>query len=296
MTQLRQARIEDAAEVAELLARCEAADGFAPLSEFKALRVPIAEAVRTVVVAADDGLVATGAAAWHPASAGEADGYWAAEIAVDPSHRSTKVYREVLNALVAEVGAAVSFWTFSDEQRIAARATGMTEVRALLLLERPLPAKSMPLPDGMEARPFVVGADESAWLALNQRVFADHPEAAAIDESDLELRMAQPWFDPAGFLLLTDGEALLGYCWTKRHSIATGEIYMIGLIPESRGKGLARPLTSAGLDHLSRSGASRTILYAEATNHAALRLYESMGFVMARRIALFEHLGEAALS
>jgi mycothiol synthase len=284
----RQARRDDATAIANLLARCQAADDFPALSEFKALRVPRAAGVKTVVVDDGEALRAVGVAAWHAAKAGDDAGYWAAEIALDPHQRTTEAYLEVLEALTTETGDAVSLWTFSQQQRVAALAGGMTEVRALVLMERPLPAETAEFPPGVTVRSFVPGSDEAEWLVLNRRVFGDHPEAAAIDAADLDLRMAQPWFDPAGFLILIEDGAPIGYCWTKRHSPDLGEIYMIGLVPEARGRGLARPLTRAGLDYLSRTGSGAVILYAEATNEPAIGLYGSMGFATIRRIALFE--------
>ncbi len=289
MNHLRPACRDDATLVAELLARCEAADGYAALSEFKALRVlSPAGGVHTVVRECDEAVCAIGVAAWHDATGSDGAGYWGAEVAVDPAQRTRDVHLEVLAALVEATGSPVALWTFSDEQRDAATAAGMTEARALVVMELALPAAPVRLPPGMALRSFVPGADEAAWLQLNRRVFGDHPEAGAIDVADLELRMAQPWFDPSGFLLLMDGPEPVGYCWTKRHAPELGEIYMIGLVPEARGRGLARPLTAAGLDYLSATGATRAILYAEAVNEPAIGLYRSMGFETIRRIALFE--------
>jgi len=295
MNHPRPAVSEDASALAELLARCEAVEGFPALSEFKALRVLVADAVSSIVCEGDYGLTAVGVAAWHEARDGGAAGYWAAEIAVDPLHRSTDVYLTVLHALVAETAAQVSLWTFSDQQREAATAAGLVESRALVMMELPLPSDPAVLPPGLEVRRFAVGADEADWLVLNRRVFGDHPEAGSIDAADLELRMAQPWFDADGFLILFDEDEPIGYCWTKRHTAEVGEIYMIGLVPEARGRGLARPLTRTGLDYLSSTGAIRVILYADAANEPAIGLYRSMGFEIVRRVALFEVADEESV-
>ncbi len=173
-------------------------------------------------------------------------------------------------------------------QAEAAAGREMTETRAVLEMRRRLPTSPARLPPEVELRSFVVGHDEATWLALNRRVFAKHPEAGAIDATDLALRMAQAWFEPTGLLLLNAAAELVGYCWTKLHAGAVGEIYMIGLVPECRGRGLARQLTLAGLEYLAERGATTGMLYAEAANAAAVGMYESMGFVPVRRIALFE--------
>ena len=167
----------------------------------------------------------------------------------------------------------------------------MTEGRILVEMRRPLPAPPGGFPPELSIRGFAPGRDEKAWLALNHEVFAHHPEAGSIDGADLALRMAQPWFDPDGLLILVDDDRPVGYCWTKMHPGEIGEIYMVGLKAAYRGKGLARRLTLAGLDHLAQHGATSGMLYAETSNAAAVGLYESMGFVVARRITLYEPAG-----
>src|SRR5690606_10535850 len=115
------------------------------------------------------------------------------------------------------------------------------------------------LPAGVRLRPFRPGADEPAWRSLNARAFADHPEQGRWTLADLRLRMAEPWFDPAGFLLAereTDGR-LLGFHWTKVHAkdpsstggepAPIGEVYVLGVDPQAQGLGLGRALTLAGL-------------------------------------------------
>jgi len=285
---MRHASIEDAEAVADLLNRCQQSDGRAALSEFKELRVPVANAVRSLVAEANDGSIAVLAvAAWHPVDLGEDEGYWAAEIAVDPAWRDESVFIEALRQLAEDLGAPPAFWAFDELQAEAASSFGLLEARVIVEMRRILPAAPAEWPSGHSIRSFEPG-DEGLWLALNQQVFAHHPEAGAIDSADLALRMAQPWFDPAGLLLLETANGPAGYCWTKMHGPDIGEIYMIGLAPDHRGLGLAKPLTRSGLAHLSEQGATTAILYAEASNERAVTLYEDMGFEVGRRLALYE--------
>ena len=288
MVWLRHARLDDALAVAALLAACEDADGHPPLSEFKALRVPVANGVRTLV--ADDidgGIGALAVAAWHSTEIGEGDGYWAAEVAISPQLRSPERYAELLEGLRRDIGATPFWWTFDAEQRRAAKLLELPEVRAIVEMRRGLPADQPEFPQGYSVRPFVVGVDEETWLRLNQRVFDHHPEAGSIDRADLALRMAQPWFEHAGLLMLVDdASTAVGYCWTKRYGCGVGEIYMIGLAPEHRGRGLGRPLTLAGLQYLSKAGDGVAKLYAEEANPQAVSMYEGMGFEVVKRVTL----------
>ena len=59
-----------------------------------------------------------------------------------------------------------------------------------------------------------------------------------------------------------------------------GEIYVIAVDPDFHGLGLGRALTLAGLDHLARRDVTVGMLYVEADNTAALRLYEQLGFTV----------------
>jgi mycothiol synthase len=134
-----------------------------------------------------------------------------------------------------------------------------------------------------------VSIDEQPWLALNAKVFADHPEQGRMSAQDLAVRMSEQWFDPAGFLVATQNqsgtEVMVGFHWTKVHGGSgshghseIGEIYVLGVSPDLRGTGLAKLLSIRGLEHLRSKGLPAAMLYVDADNKAAISLYESLGF------------------
>ncbi len=171
-----------------------------------------------------------------------------------------------------------------------ADAVGLTDRRDLLQLRRPLPvpadhptrAAAPPL----ATRPFRPGADDLAWLRVNNRAFAAHPDQGHETPQTLADRTAEPWFDATGFLVADDASRpgeLAGFCWTKVHpptdaDLELGEIYVIGVDPSHRGEGLGPSLTLAGLDHLGRRGIATANLYVDADNEPARRLYDRLGF------------------
>jgi len=216
-----------------------------------------------------------------------------AELAVHPGYRR----RGVGGALVDRLEAAspdgrLRLWAHGRhaDASALARSRGYVEERVLWQLRRSLLSElpEAPLPAGIRLRPFVLGQDEQAWIALNNRAFASHPDQGGWTVADLRVREAEPWFDPAGFLLAereADG-ALVGFHWTKVHGGGAegndhdpiGEVYVLGIDPAAQRGGLGAALTVAGLRHLRALGLSQVMLYVDESNVSAVRLYERLGF------------------
>lgn len=127
---------------------------------------------------------------------------------------------------------------------------------------------------------------EEAWLAANNEAFSWHPEQGGWDRSRLSRAQEADWFAEEDVLFLweADTQRMAGFHWTKWHadeSPAFGEVYVVGLASAFRGRGLGDPLLRLGLDHLVTRGAERVILYVEADNRPAVRVYEELGFHIA---------------
>ena len=145
------------------------------------------------------------------------------------------------------------------------------------------------MPAGVKLRPFRPGDDDEAWVALNAAAFAEHPDQGRWTINDLHVRLHEPWFDAAGFLLAereADG-VLLGFHWTKTHGGSggephahgpIGEVYVLGVAPAAAGTGLGSALTLAGLRHLRGLGLDQAMLYVDESNTRAVALYERLAF------------------
>jgi mycothiol synthase len=219
-----------------------------------------------------------------------------AELVVAPAARGAGVGTALLAHVERLAGVRpLSVWAHGDLPAASALAVrrGYRRARVLLQMRRDLAgveADPRPaLPEGVTVRPFRPGRDEDAWLRVNARAFARHPEQGRWTPEDLLLREAEPWFDPAGFLLAwrgdpDDGGTLLGFHWTKVHppgdagDEAVGEIYVLGVDPDAQGLRLGRALTDLGLAHLRGRGLREVLLYSEEDNLAAVSLYERTGF------------------
>jgi mycothiol synthase len=125
--------------------------------------------------------------------------------------------------------------------------------------------------------------DKSAWLALNNKTFAHHPDQGNWVMQDLDNRMAESWFDPEGFFLAIDNEQIVGFVWTKIHQDfvnqdPVGELYVVGVDPDHAHQGIGRAVSVTAINYLVSKGLKRSMLYVDADNEKALALYTSLGF------------------
>lgn len=217
---------------------------------------------------------------------------WVLELVVHPNHRQAGIGRALLTKLNEIVDLTkVQAWAHGDHEaaKKLAEKTGLSRVRELYRMRREGTdyIEEAPADRRISVRSFRVGEDEPAWLEANAKAFAHHPEQGSLTLSDLDSRMAEDWFDPSGFFLAFDAEQnLLAYHWTKIHPASgdavrpSGEVYVVGVVPEAQGLGLGRSLTITGINYLLELGVDPVILYVDAENEPAVKLYRSLGFIL----------------
>jgi mycothiol synthase len=209
------------------------------------------------------------------------------EVVVHPEFRNQKIGTELVQQAIERLqDTRLKLWAHGELSSAYAMAKklGFSKVRELWQMRRSLYAElpKFEIPKDTLIDSFKVSQDEQAYLKLNAKVFAEHPEQGRLDEAGLAIRMGEGWFNPDGFLVARNSSAeLTGFNWTKIHDVghhALGEIYVLGVSPDKRGTGLGRALAIAGLDYLRSQGLSAAMLYVDQNNLSAIKLYESIGF------------------
>ena len=317
-------RLEPAevAAVTRLVDSAATVDGVHPLSEHVSLHLRYGgdDRVRNLLlyVDADDQRLAGYA---HLDVTDQVAGS-SAEVVVDPQWRGHGYGRVLVEAMQAQSpDGRLRLWARGEHAGAdqLARQLGLTTARELWQMRRSLltPLPEPRWPDGVTVRTFRPGADDAAWVELNAKAFAEHPEQGSWTLDDLHRRMHEPWFDADGFFLAERVDAvgrprLVGFHWTKvhgghEHSHAhdhvadhdhragvahghvggaadehghepMGEVYVVGVDPGEQGTGLGRALTLAGLTHLRARGLTEAMLYVDADNLRAIGLYQGLGF------------------
>lgn len=288
MTALRWSTSLSAAEqsaVRGLIADADAADGVCPVGD---------QVLRDLSGARSQHLLAgdlEGYLYLPPARDGEDP---TAEAVVHPGARRRGLGSRLVRAALDRGSGGVRFWAHATlpAAQATARALDLIPVRELLQMVRPLalaePQAEGVAPQGITVRRYRGRDDDAGLLRVNNAAFAWHPEQGGWTDGDLAVRMAEPWFEPAGLLVAVDDSTgdLLGFHWTKVHDEQTGEVYVLAVDPAAQGRGLGRTLTLAGLDHLARrlagTSSPRAILYVERDNAAAVATYRGLGFTVSR--------------
>jgi mycothiol synthase len=227
------------------------------------------------------------------------------ELVVDPDHRSSGIGRQLLSKAVEICGQNLRLWVHGENEAAAALANSFNfeKIRTVLQMQKQL-IDIEKLPDidpKIIIRSFLPGLDSNDWLALNNKVFKDHPEQSDWQLSDLNNRLGEEWFDEKGFFIASLNNQLIGSTWTKIHGALThdhggshdhpaiGEIYITAVDPTFSGRGLGRALTITALNYLKYQGLADAMLYVDFDNTRALKLYHLLGFTESGKDILYKY-------
>ncbi|MFQ5826898.1 MAG: GNAT family N-acetyltransferase [Dehalococcoidia bacterium] len=145
----------------------------------------------------------------------------------------------------------------------------------------PLPVK---LPPGFQHLPFRPG-DEEKLTEIQNLAFAESRwfRPNSVEEIRYWARMTSP--GSRGIILITQSDQVVGYCWTGfyRDELiplhqAGGRIFMMGVHPQYRGRGLGGAALALGVNYLAGQGIGAVELTVDSQNLRAKKLYQSAGF------------------
>jgi len=211
---------------------------------------------------------------------------------VHPDHRrkglATQLYYSALRR-ASSLGARVIQGSIA-EGNIAARnwlsGLDFRFIRRFLELKLDLTeARLVDSPDTRFTCRHLQRREEGVLAEIQNRSFAGTWGYNAGTVEEIAYRASLSDCSPEGIILVCDAGEPAGYCWVtmRTESDASagtrkGRIYMLGVLPEHRGRGLGRVSLLAGLFYLRSQGIGIAELTVDSENREACALYKSVGF------------------
>jgi len=136
--------------------------------------------------------------------------------------------------------------------------------------------------------------EEDKLTQIQNRAFAGIAGYNPNTVEEITYRINRSKCSPEDVLLAYKGDKVIGYCWTGvaceggATSKRKGQIFMLGVDPDYRGKGVGRKVLLAGLAHLKSKGLQVAELGTERENKIARALYKSIGFKVWKRTYCYE--------
>lgn len=121
---------------------------------------------------------------------------------------------------------------------------------------------------------------------LMTRAYEGYPLPVQMDAGSLEALCRERDVDLARSLVLFHDARPAGLALVALRGRA-GYLAVLGVVPEARGRGLARALLDAALASLASAGAASCVLEVLEKNAAARALYAAAGFRETRRLACY---------
>jgi mycothiol synthase len=220
---------------------------------------------------------------------------------IHPQYRHRGLSRQLLVSAMErarELGARVVHIGVGQDNAAAAQALprlGFHIVRRFLELRLHLAQALLPagLPDGYTSQHLSPG-EEDILTRLQNRCFADtwgyNPNT--VEEITYTLNLSDR--SPRDVILICQEDEIVGYCWTQVNCPADiaaeqhGRIFMLGVDPDHRGKGIGKIALRAGLGYLRDHGVDIAELTVDSENQAAYSVYRWAGFELQTRTLYYE--------
>jgi len=126
--------------------------------------------------------------------------------------------------------------------------------------------------------------EEEILAQIQNRAFAEDRGYNPNTVEEIIYHTSLSTCSPEDIVLIYEGDKVIGYCWTGvtceggAISKRKGQISMLGVDPDYRGKGIGKKVLLAGLAHLKSKGLQVAELGTDYENKIARALYKSIGF------------------
>jgi mycothiol synthase len=224
------------------------------------------------------------------------------ECIIHPHHRNKGIATELIRRTLRHIKASninAAHVCISDANlpgKTLALRLGFKFIRHFY--ELALHLDNMQFPD-IGPSEFVIrslGPDEADKLTqIQNRSFAGSWGFNPNTPDEIAYRINLSSCSPGNIMMVYLKNQPISYCWTRifaEEGSATagkkGEIHMLGVDPDYRGKGIGRDVLLAGLADLKRKGVTIVNLNADGEEPVALGLYESVGFEICSRREWYE--------
>lgn len=143
----------------------------------------------------------------------------------------------------------------------------------------------------LKTRPFRKGADEEVYVRIFNAAFSDYDDMRSVTLEDARTIANAPSFNLDGLLFGEwDGQVagMVQAQVDKQREEKKGFIQNLAVLPEFRGKGIAKELLKTAIGVLRENGMKIASAWAQTDRLACIRLYESFGFNRVRTSSLMK--------
>jgi mycothiol synthase len=143
----------------------------------------------------------------------------------------------------------------------------------------------------LKIRSFRKGTDEDVFVRIFNAVFSDYADIRMMTVEEMKKMEESPTFNADGmFIAEWDGETagMIDAYIDKSREEKKGFIEWFGVLPEFRGKGIARKLVEKALESHKERGTEFADTWVQSDRHGCLHIFESFGFKPIRTTSLMK--------
>ncbi|MFC2052630.1 GNAT family N-acetyltransferase [Chloroflexota bacterium] len=211
---------------------------------------------------------------------------------VHPEHRGKGLGKELLISAVRrakELGARIAHVNILQDSTVAGGVLvklGFECVRRFLELRLDLSkVRQQDINQPALEYRYLQPGEEDKLTSTQNRAFADTWGYNLNTVEEITCFVNSSNCSPDDVILAYDGDQVMGYCWTRMNyggeadaGERKGRIFMLGVDPNYRGRGIGKRVLLAGLAHLKSKGPRFVELTVDSENKTACALYRSVGF------------------